>query len=157
VGSATTLVSEKPHILPAILWGGWWAGVLDITTAFIRWGKPVRLLQGIASGLLGPQAFQGGSATAALGLALHFFIAFSAAGVYYAASRKLAFLRKRAVAWGMLYGVAVYMFMSWVVVPLSALPKSKAPFSLTGLILSLLTHMFCVGLPIALAVRRHAK
>ena len=114
-------------------------------------------MQGIASGLLGPQAFQGGSGTAALGLALHFFIAFSAAGFYYAASRKLAFLRKRAVAWGMLYGVAVYMFMSWVVVPLSALPKSKAPFSLPGLILSLLTHMFCVGLPIALAVRRHAK
>jgi len=157
VGTATTLVSEKPQILPAILWGGWWAGVLDITAAFIRWGKPVRLLQGIASGLLGPRAFQGGSGTAALGLALHFFIAFSAAGVYYAASRKLAFLRKQAVAWGMLYGVAVYMFMSWVVVPLSALPKSKAPFSLTGLVLSLLTHMFCVGLPIALAVRRHAR
>ena len=157
MGPATTLASEKPQTLPAILWGGWWAGVLDITAAFIRWGKPVRLLQGIASGLLGPQAFQGGSGTAALGLALHFFIAFSAAGVYYAASRKLAFLRKQAVAWGMLYGVAVYMFMSWVVVPLSALPKSKAPFSLTGLILSLLTHMFCVGLPIALAVRRHAK
>jgi hypothetical protein len=157
VGTATTLASEKPQTLPAILWGGWWAGVLDITAAFIRWGKPVRLLQGIASGLLGPQAFQGGSGTAALGLALHFFIAFSAAGVYYAASRKLAFLRKQAVAWGMLYGVAVYMFMSWVVVPLSALPKSKAPFSLTGLVLSLLTHMFCVGLPIALAVRRHAK
>lgn len=157
MGTATTLASEKPQTLPAILWGGWWAGVLDITAAFIRWGKPVRLLQGIASGLLGPQAFQGGSGTAALGLALHFFIAFSAAGVYYAASRKLAFLRKQAVAWGMLYGVAVYMFMSWVVVPLSALPKSKAPFSLTGLVLSLLTHMFCVGLPIALAVRRHAK
>jgi len=157
VGTATTLVSEKPQILPAILWGAWWAGLLDITAAFIRWGKPVRLLQGIASGLLGPRAFQGGSGTAALGLALHFFIAFSAAGVYYAASRKLAFLRKQAVAWGMLYGVAVYMFMSWVVVPLSALPKSKAPFSLTGLVLSLLTHMFCVGLPIALAVRRHAK
>ena len=156
MGTATTLASEKPQTLPAILWGGWWAGVLDITAAFIRWGKPVRLLQGIASGLLGPQAFQGGSGTAALGLALHFFIAFSAAGVYYAASRKLAFLRKQAVAWGMLYGVAVYMFMSWVVVPLSALPKSKAPFSLTGLVLSLLTHMFCVGLPIALAVRRHA-
>jgi len=118
---------------------------------------PARLDQRIGNGRLRPQAFQGGSGTATLGLALHFFIAFSAAGVYYAASRKLAFLRKQAVAWGMLYGVAVYMFMSWVVVPLSALPKSKAPFSLTGLVLSLLTHMFCVGLPIALAVRRHAK
>jgi hypothetical protein len=49
------------------------------------------------------------------------------------------------------------MFMSWVVIPLSALPKSKAPFSLTALMLSLLTHMFCVGLPIALAVGRYSR
>jgi hypothetical protein len=130
--------------------------VLDITAAFVRWGKPIRILQGIASGLLGPQAFQGGWGVVALGMALHFVIAFSAAAVYYAASRKLVFLRSRAVMWGLLYGVAVYMFMSWVVVPLSAFPKSHAPFSATGLTLSLLTHMFCVGLPIALAVRKYA-
>jgi hypothetical protein len=61
------------------------------------------------------------------------------------------------VVWGFLYGIAVYMFMSWVVIPLSALPESKAPFSLTALVLSLLTHMFCVGLPIALAVRRYSR
>ena len=77
--------------------------------------------------------------------------------VYYAASRTLAFLTRRAVLWGFLYGIAVYMFMSWLVVPLSAFPKSKAPFSLAAQVLSLLTHMFCVGLPIALAVRRFAK
>jgi hypothetical protein len=131
--------------------------VLDITAAFIRWGKPVRILQGIASGLLGPQAFQGGWGIAALGMALHFVIAFSAAAVYYAANRKLIFLRSRAVLWGLLYGIAVYMSMSWVVVPLSAFPKTHAPFSATGVAISLLTHMFCVGLPIALAVRRYAK
>ena len=140
-----------------MLWGGLSAGVLDITAAFVRWGKPVRILQGIASGILGPQAFQGGWGTAALGLALHFLIAFSAAVVYYAASRKLVFLRRRAVVWGLFYGIAVYMFMTWVVVPLSAFPKGKAPFSATGLAISLLTHMFCVGLPVALAVRRYAK
>jgi hypothetical protein len=150
-------VTEKPRAVPAILWGGLWAGILDITAAFVRWGHPQGILRGIAGGLLGPQAFHGGWGTAALGLALHFFIAFSAAAVYYAASRKLIFLRQRPVGWGFLYGIAVYMFMSWVVVPLSALPKSKAPFSGVGLVLSLLTHMFCVGLPIALAVRRYAK
>jgi hypothetical protein len=132
------------------------AGVLDITAAFVRWGKPVRILQGIASGLLGPQAFQGGWGIVALGMTLHFVIAFSAAAVYYAASRKPVFLRSHAVLSGLLYGIAVYMFMSWVVVPLSAFPKSKAPFSVTGVAISLLTHMFCVGLPIALAVRRFA-
>ncbi len=138
MGTATISASERSQALPVILWGGLSAGVLDISAAFIRWGKPVRLLQGIASGLLGPRAFQGGKGTAALGLVLHFFIAFSAAAVYYAASRRLA-------------------IMSWVVVPLSALPKSKAPFSMTGLVLSLLTHMFCVGLPIAFAVHHYAE
>jgi hypothetical protein len=156
MNAAPSLQTGKSKALPAIGWGGLIAGILDITTAFIRWRPPVRLLQSVASGLLGSRAFQGGLGTAVLGLALHFFIAFSAAAVYYAASRKLVFLRQRAVVWGLFYGIAVYMFMTWVVVPLSAFPKSHVPFSATGLALSLLTHMFCVGLPIALAVRRYS-
>jgi len=147
--------AESSRVLPAIAWGGLTAGVLDITVAFIRWGNPARILKGIASGLLGPQALRGGWGTAALGLGLHFLIAFSAAAVYYLASRRLGFLTRRAVLWGLIFGIAVYMFMSWIVLPLSAFPVSgRAPFSLTSLTLSLLTHMFCVGLPIALAVRR---
>jgi hypothetical protein len=155
--TSTALPVEKHHALPAILWGGLIAGILDITVAFIRWGNPPRILRGIASGLLGPAtASEGGRATAALGAALHFSIALSAAAVYYAASRKLEFLRQRAILWGLFYGIAVYMFMSWVVVPLSAFPKSNAPISMTALVLSLLTHMFCVGLPIAWATRRYS-
>ena len=156
MSTSPPLLAEKSRALPAIGWGGLIAGILDITTAFIRWRPPMRLLQGIASGLLGPQAFQGGWATAALGMVLHFLIAFVAAAVYYAASRKLTFLRERAMVWGLFYGIAVYMFMTWVVVPLSAFPKSHASFSATGLVISLLTHMLCVGLPIALAVRRYS-
>jgi hypothetical protein len=157
MATTTALRSGKTGALAAIMWGGLSAGVLDITAAFIRWGIPMRILQGIASGLLGARAFQGGWAIAALGLALHFFIALAAAAIYYAASRQLVFLRRRAVLWGLFYGIVVYMVMSWVVVPLSAFPKSKALFSGIGLVLSLLTHMFCVGLPIALAIRRYAK
>ncbi len=151
--SAATL-QGRPKAISAILWGGVAAGVLDLSAAFLRWGHPVGITQGIASGLIGPRAFQGGWPTVALGTGLHFFIALSAASVYYAASRKLTFLIQRAVLWGFLYGIAVYMFMSWIVLPLSAFPKSKAPFSMSGLVISLLTHMFCVGLPIALAVRK---
>ena len=83
MSAAPPLLAKKSKALPAIGWGGLIAGILDITTAFIRWRPPVRLLQGIASGLLGPHAFQGGWGTAVLGLALHFFIAFSAAAIYY--------------------------------------------------------------------------
>ena len=54
--------------------------------------KPMRLLQGIASGLLGPKAFSGGRATAVLGVFCHFLIAFGAAAVYLVASRAFAFL-----------------------------------------------------------------
>ncbi len=72
--------------LPTIASAGLIAGILDITSAFVIAGLKgtgsIRMLQGIASGLLGPQSFQGGTATAGLGLAIHFLIAFTAAAVF---------------------------------------------------------------------------
>lgn len=144
----------------AIFWGGMACGVFDITQAFLAWGiesgvKPVMILHHIASGVLGPKAFQGGAATAALGAVLHFVIAFGAATVYYFASRWLTFMTSHAVISGMLYGQAVFLFMSFVVVPLSA--AGKGHFTLATLITGPIGHMFLVGLPIALAVRRFAS
>src|SRR2546429_8011895 len=111
---------HAPKALLAILWAGLIAGGLDITAAFAVYGyfglEPMRLLQGIAGGLLGPRTFEGGIATAALGLSCHFVIAFSAAGVYFAVSRGLRFLIEHAIASGALYGVAVYFFMNRIVV-----------------------------------------
>jgi hypothetical protein len=75
----------------AVLTGGLAAGALDIIAAWIVYGlrgvAPTRTLQSIASGILGVAAFQGGVATAAFGLALHFVIATTAAAVYSLASR----------------------------------------------------------------------
>lgn len=144
----------------AIFGAGLSAGILDITAAFVTWFvlrriSPVRILQGIASGLLGRAAFKGGLGTAALGLVLHFVIAFGAAVVYYVANRQIDFLREQTVLGGVLYGVAVYVFMYWIVMPLSAF--QRGPFSLPLTILAIVTHMVCVGLPIALAVRRFGR
>ena len=79
-----------------IVAAGLLCGAMDITAAFITWVpkgvSPRRLLQGIASGLLGPAAFRGGLPTTALGLTLHFLIAFTAAAVFYAASRRIGAL-----------------------------------------------------------------
>jgi hypothetical protein len=142
----------------AIAWGGLAAGVLDITAAFVIYGArgatPVRILQSIAGGLIGPAAFRGGLQTAALGALLHFLIAFTAAAVFYAASRSLPVLVRRPAVWGPLYGIVVYLFMNYVVVPLSAVPKR--PFVLRMALLILVVHMVCVGLPIAFAVHRFA-
>jgi uncharacterized membrane protein YagU involved in acid resistance len=144
---------------PAIFWGGLLCGILDITAAFINAGlrgaSPVRVLQSIASGLLGADSYKGGLVTAALGAVLHFLIAFTAATVYFVASRKVDFLVQQAVVSGLLYGIAVYFFMYYIVLPLSAV--RKVPFSFTALITGLTIHMLCVGLPLALAVRRYSK
>ena len=141
-----------------ILMAGLLAGALDITAAFLVYGlrgaSPVRILQSIASGLLGGAAFQGGWGAAALGAVLHFLIAIVAAAVYYGASRKLGILVRRPVISGLLYGVMVYVFMNHVVLPLSAVPKRPFVFSMAAVIV--VVHMLCVGLPIALVIRAAA-
>jgi uncharacterized membrane protein YagU involved in acid resistance len=144
----------------AIFWGGLACGVLDITQAMVAWhfeagAKPIRILQSIAAGLLGRDAFSGGMKTAALGAVLHFLIAFTAAGVYYAASRWFAFLTQHAVIAGMLYGEMVWLFMNFVVIPLSATPRP--PWNAASIITGPIGHLFLVGLPIALAVRRFSS
>ena len=130
-------------------------GAMDITAACIqamsRGVTATRLLQFVASGLIGPKAFQGGAATAALGLGLHFVIAFSLVAVFYAASRRIAFLRQRAVLSGVIYGLIVFGFMNLIVLPLSA---AKPRHSLTGDLIQIGIHMFVIGLPTALLVRR---
>ena len=143
----------------AIFWAGLIAGTLDITAAFItsalRGGTPLRLLRYLAGGLLGPEAFQGGLGTAALGLLLHYLIATTWAGVYYAASRKLTLLVRQPILCGLLYGLVVWCVMNLVVLRLSALPKN--PFTLSGVLIGATILMFCIGLPIALIVRRYSK
>ena len=150
---------SRQNAVLAIFWGGLLCGVLDIAYAFALFGalgvQPARLLQGIASGIMGPSAFRGGLATAAFGLLLHFFIAYGAATVYYVASRKLHFMVKQAFLSGMLYGVAVHVFMNFVVIPLSAV--AHRPFNLGIFVLNGFEHMLLVGLPIALAVRRFSE
>lgn len=141
--------------MAAIFWAGLLCGVLDITAAFITWAvkgvSPLRVLQGIAVGLLGAKSFQGGWRTAALGAACHFFIAFSAAAIFYAASRKLTFMTRMPFVSGPLYGLVVYSVMYWIVIPLRVPGR---PFSWTATVIAVLTHIVCVGTPIAFMVRR---
>jgi hypothetical protein len=158
MGDDGPAVSARAGALRAIFWGGLLCGVFDIAYAFAEWAirgvAPIRILQGIASGILGPSAFRGGTTTAALGLALHFLIAFTAAGVYYSASQILSFMKRQAVTAGLLYGIAVYCFMHYVVIPLSA--TRKRPFDFWFDSFEIVEHMLLVGLPIALATRKFA-
>ena len=143
-----------------IFWGGLIAGTLDICAAFLyAWLRagvgPIRVLHAVASGLLGAEAFQGGGKTAVLGLALHFLIATIWTVVFYFASRQLLFLVERPVTFGLLYGVVVYLFMNFVVLPLSNVAGRPSPIS--ARLINMLIIMLFVGLPIALIVRRFSR
>ena len=153
--SSTGNSTEKFRAFRAIASAGLIAGILDITSAFVLAGLkgvgPIRVLQGVAMGLLGQQALEGGLATAGPGLAIHFSIAFAAASVFYTASRRFTFLTQHAVSSGLLYGVAVYGFMYWIVVPLAFV---NARHSVSRDVTAVIVHMLLIGLPISLIVRR---
>jgi len=148
----------------AILWAWLLCGVLDITSAIVislaNKGSPIRMLQGIAGAVLGPKTFEWGFATAALGLVMHFGVALAAASIFYALSRRIPAMVEWAVPSGILYGVFWLLVMYRGVIPLLAalrpLYLANAPKRPLPPIwpLPLLVHITCVGLPIALAVRR---
>ena len=146
--------SVNRSALLAIAVGGGIAGTLDLLQACILFGWDIPLA--IAAGLLGRQAFNRGPGTYILGVFLHFFIACSAAAIYYAASRTLIFLREHPLVGGLFFGAAVQEVMNLVVLPLSAL-QSRGPYTLHDLILGLTVHMVVIGLPIAFSVRHFAK
>ena len=141
------------NAVKAVAAGGLLAGSLDLTQALLLFGARVPL--SIAAGLFGRDAFRGGVGTYTLGVLLHFLIAFSAAAVYYAVSRRLAFLKEHPLVCGLFYGGAVEEVMNLVVLPLSAL-HARGPYELHDLILGLLVHMVVVGLPISFSVQRGA-
>jgi hypothetical protein len=146
--------NTRSGALPAILIGGLVSGTLDLGSAFLTygWGVP----RAIAGGLLGPAATKGGTGVWLLGAFLHFFITCAAAAVYYGSSRRLTFLRTHPLVCGAFFGIGVFLFMTLLVLPLSAL-HSQGPYTLRGLIQGILAHVFLVGLPIAYSVRLFSK
>ena len=145
------------HPWSFVLSGGLVAGTLDIAYACIFWaiksGVPAeRILQSVAAGLLGKASFQGGAATAALGLVLHYLIALSMSVAYYLIARRWPLLWERPILCGAAYGVLLYAIMNYIVVPLSAAgPGSKDPLWIG---LSIAVHALLIGVPIALLTRR---
>ena len=145
---------KKFRALRAIVTAGVVVGILDISSAFvIWWQRGVALqhgLQGIAAGLLGTKSYEGGMATAALGLALHFFVVVS---IFYLASRKVAFLIKRPFVSGVFYGIGVYIVMYWIVLPAAFSTFRQRP---SNELIAVAIHICLIGLPTAFIVRQYA-
>ncbi len=149
---------KKSGAFRAIVTTGLVVGVLDILSAFVIWwqrGVTIqRGLQGIAAGLLGAKSYEGGMATAGLGLALHFFVAFVVVSIFYLASRKISFLTKQPLISGVFYGIGVYIVMYWFVLPTAF---STFRHRLSNELIEVAIHVCLIGLPTAFIVRRYAQ
>lgn len=143
--------SLRTRLLLPILVGGALAGTFDLTSAFITLGPKNPLL--IAGGLLGRQALRGGAGTWMLGVVLHYSIAFSAAAIYCLSSRRLSFLKEHWLVCGLFYGIAIYLVMNLVVLPLCAY-HYMGPYQYKDMLRGILIHMTIIGLPIAFSLRR---
>lgn len=157
--------AAAPSTLQAILTGWLLCGVLDISAACAQsWlqsgAPPAMVLKGVASALWGRAALDGGAAMAAIGLLMHFTVALTATLVFYALSRRVAFLRSAPLLIvGPLYGVVVFCAMNYGTLPLLSWlrsfylgtpPRWPGAMGLPQFVI----HMICVGLPIVWGIRR---
>jgi hypothetical protein len=149
--------ADRPALWKVIAGATLVVGTLDISDAFIFYGlrgtTPIRILQGIASGVLGRAAFSMGSRSALLGLIFHFFIAFCATTVFLLASRKFS-LASHPFFSGTVFGIALYIVMNYIVLPLSKIGLRPAP-PFVPLINGIAALIVCIGIPLAFIARRY--
>ena len=140
-----------------ILLSGLIAGLLDATAGvivyFIFKGlNPIQVLQYIASGAFGPNAFTGGLLTAFAGLIFHFTIAFAFAAAFFIIYPRVVLLQRNIWITGLVYGLIIWSIMNLIVLPNSNTPKS--PKDVVSII-EIMWHMALVGLPMALITSRY--
>jgi hypothetical protein len=137
-------------------------GLLDgLFSSFLSvafYGSTVtRLFQGVASTLIGPRAFDGGTATALLGVLMHFGVAFGWSAVFLLILSRSGALRRAlasssgVVAVAAVYGPFVWLVMSLVVIPLLL---HRPPAITIRWWIQLIGHFPFVGLPIVAATSR---
>src|SRR5688500_18897886 len=104
-------------MIRTIAWATLIAGTLDILSAFVWSGAVVPVLRTVASGPFGGEIAQS-AAGALLGLLVHFAIMAVMVAVYVLAASRIPALNRFWWIAGPLYGVALWIVMYWIVMPL---------------------------------------
>jgi hypothetical protein len=159
--NASTTLNNRNPLLRSILLGGMFIFISQlihswIVPSLIQKTPFIVVWQYIASGALGMAAFEGGIATALLGVFFHLIISFVIAGVFILSADRIPLLRRYAIAGSLLYGIGVFIVMNMIVTPLSATPPLPAP-TMPWLIEAIIEHVLVVGLPLGILIRRNAN
>lgn len=133
-------------------------GSLDIIAAIVnfytRTGKdPQVVLEYIANAILGKEAFSGGTAISALGLLLHFLIAFIWTFFFFWLYPRLKFLSVSRGLTGILFGIFIWFIMSQAVVPMSK--ASTGAFKLKEAATAALILIGAIGLPLSFIAHKY--
>lgn len=95
----------------------------SVLAAFFYGSTVTRLWQGVASVLLGPSALEGGAKTAAVGVLMHFGVAFGWSAVFLVLYHLSSWLRGAVasplgvIGIAAVYGPLIWIVMSLVIVP----------------------------------------
>ena len=132
------------------------SGTLDILFAMILtvlFGREIgNMLLYVGSGPF-PQATEMGASGSILGLTVHFALMATMAAVYVLAAGRIRALIEKPIQWGVLYGLATYVVMNWLVVPMRfGTPLPPSPLAMAT---QLFAHIILVGIPIALIAARY--
>jgi hypothetical protein len=153
-----SVIESRFQLIRIIAGAGLLVGTLDLADALIFFGlrgvRPIQILQGIASGLLGKTSFTQGARSATLGLLLHFFIAYTVTVIYLLAALRLP-LYRHPLLYGTLYGIGIYIVMNYVVLPASRITPRPTPPPVV-LFNGVAALIVCIGLPLALIARHYA-
>ena len=154
--ATTTPSNYRNPALRGILLGGFFAGLADFIYPTVKtvmaggsWTGPWK---GVAGGLLGQTARDGGVEMAVLGAALHWFICFGAAALLYFVVSRVKWLPRQWIALGIIHGIAVLLTMNYVILPLSAI--GHGIYALEKMHVTAFFHILLVGWPTAFFVSR---
>ena len=142
-----------------VLKAGLIVGTLDILAALIQvYSKtqksPIVVLNFIASGVFGKEAFSGGTKMAAYGLFFHYLIAFGFTLLFFVLYPKLKGIISNKLALGIVYGLFIWLVMQFLIVPLSQAPPMK--LSVQGAVTAILILIVCIGIPLSWLAKRYA-
>jgi|SRR5262245_13348395 len=118
-----------------------------------------RLFQGVARTLLGAEAFNGGALTSAIGVLMHFGVAFGWSFVFLLIVNRARWIRRLlnspygVVKVASLYGPFIWMVMSLAVIPLLL---QRPPAINIRWLVQLIGHIPFVGIPIVWSICRGA-
>jgi hypothetical protein len=151
-------VAPLPRLIRAGILTGISDGIFASFLSTVVYGSTFsRLWQGVASVPLGPEALNGGSRTVAIGLLLHFGVAFTWSAIFLFLVLRSAKVREiLASPWGVLKVAAVYGPFIWLVMSLVVIPlfTGRPPNITMRWWVQLIGHIPFVATPMLWAISR---